>query len=461
MTAKDRESRGSVLIVDDEAVAVENLAHLCRKEGYRVTTRSSGAGAISILEKKPFDVVLTDLRMEKVDGMAVLRRVRELYPDTEVILITGYATLDSAVTAMRAGAYHYVTKPFRLDEVRQILQQALEKVWLKKENQRLREQLANKSSRVEIITCDPAMERLLETAIQVADVPTTVLVTGESGTGKELLARFIHEHSKRREAVFQGINCGAFQEELLANELFGHEKGSFTGAHEARPGLIEAASGGTLFLDEIAEMSQAMQVKLLRVIQEREVLRLGATRPIPVNIRLIAATHRDLEKEVVAGNFREDLYYRLNVVELHLPPLSQRRSDIPLLAYYFLHKHVASMGRQVEEIDDEAMAVLLDYDYPGNIRELENIIERSVALSRGNHIGLADLPAVLTEHSVRVIRKEKGRLPTLAEREEEYIRYVLERCGGNRTRAAAILGIDRVSLWRKLKRYGMDVVHAN
>ena len=453
---KSTSNIGRILIVDDEATAVENLAHVCRKEGYEVTTRMSGMGALEILEKKQFDIVLTDLKMEKVDGMAVLRQVKEHTPETAVILITGYATLDSAVAAMKAGAFHYIAKPFRLDEVREVVRNALELVNLKRENQQLKQQLTNSRSGASIITQDVIMQRLLETARQVASTDTNVLITGESGTGKELLAKFIHAHSDRSEAQFQAVNCGALQEDLLANELFGHEKGAYTGATESRKGLIEAANGGSLFLDEIAEMSLGMQVKLLRVIQEREVQRLGSNQTIPVNIRLIAATHRDLRDEIAAGRFRQDLYYRLNVIGLHLPPLAERRDDVPLLAFYFLRKHAARMNRAVDDIDSAAIAVLLDYDYPGNIRELENIIERGVALAQEGHLTVANLPVTLVEHTVQVVRKESGNLPTLVEREADYIRYVLERSGQNRTRAAKVLGIDRVSLWRKLKKYGME-----
>jgi DNA-binding NtrC family response regulator len=445
-----------ILIVDDEPPAVTNLAHVCRKEGYEVTTRTSGAGALEALENEQFDLVLTDLRMEKVDGMAVLKRARELNPDQVVILITGFATLDSAIEAMKAGAYHYVAKPFRLDEVREVIAKALELVRLRRENRDLKQKLAGGGSGASIITQDAGMQRLLDMAEQIAIADTNVLITGESGTGKELMARHIHEQSHRRDGPFQAVNCGALQEDLLANELFGHEKGAYTGAGEARPGLIEAADGGTLFLDEIAEMTLAMQVKLLRVIQEREVQRLGSTRIIPVDIRLIAATHRDLHDAVAAGRFREDLYYRLDVVRLHLPPLADRRDDIPLLAYYFLRKHAARLGKDVDDIDPDAMSVLSEYGYPGNIRELENIIERAVTLMHHRHLTTADLPTSLVENSVQVVREVEGRLPTLAEREEDYIRYVLERAGQNRTQAAKILGIDRVSLWRKLKKYGMS-----
>lgn len=447
---------GQILIVDDEATAVENLAHVCRKEGYEVTTRTSGNGAIEALEKHRFDVVLSDLRMEKVDGMDILRMAAKLDPETAVVLITGYATLDSAVEAMKAGAFHYIAKPYRLDEVREVVRNAMEFVNLKRENRRLKEQLTIIRSGSSIITQDRVMLRLLETARQIAPTDTNVLITGESGTGKELLAKFIHSHSKRSEKKFQALNCGALQEDLLANELFGHEKGAYTGASEARQGLIEATNGGTLFLDEIAEMSLGMQVKLLRVIQEREVLRVGAITANPVDIRLLAATHRNLRDEVSVGRFREDLFYRLDVVELHLPPLAERREDIPLLAFYFLHKHALRMDRVVDDIDSDVISALLDYDYPGNIRELENIIERGVALSQEKQLTRASLPATFAAYEINVVREESGRLPSLAEREADYIRYVLEQSDQNRTRASKVLGIDRVSLWRKLKKYGME-----
>ena len=449
-------SFGRILIVDDEATAVENLAHVCRKQGHEVTTRTTGKGALDALETSIFDVVLTDLKMEKVDGMAILHRARELNPETAVILITGYATLDSAVEAMKGGAFHYIAKPFRLDEVREVVRNALELVKLKRENRLLKEHLTNHHGGPTIITRDAIMQRLLETARQIAPTDSNILISGESGTGKELLAHYIHNHSNRSEKKFQALNCGALQEELLANELFGHEKGAYTGATEPREGLIEATKGGTLFLDEIAEMSLGMQVKLLRVIQEREVQRLGSSVATPVDIRLIAATHRDLRAEVAAGRFRQDLYYRLDVIGLNLPPLAERRNDIPLLAYYFLRKYAARMNRTVEDIDSAAMSALLDYDYPGNIRELENIIERGVALAREGQLTMANLPANFAEYAVHVVREESGHLPTLAERELDYINYVLERYGQNRTRAAKVLGIDRVSLWRKLKKYGLE-----
>ncbi len=448
---------GKLLIVDDEKIALKNLEHVLKKEGYEVAATQSGANALALLEKQPFDVVLTDLRMEKVDGMQVLKKCRESWPDSEVIMITGFATLESAVEAMKHGAFYYIAKPFRLDEVRKVVAEALEKIRLKRENRELREQIESYQGKVKIITQDTAMQRLLEMARQVAPTDCNVLITGESGTGKELFARYLHCHGSRVSGPFLAVNCGAFNEELLSNELFGHEKGAFTGAASDKKGLIETASGGTLFLDEITEMSPAMQVKLLRVIQEREVLRLGGTEPLKVDVRFIAATNRDLQESMKNGSFRQDLYFRLNVVNLHIPPLSQRKEDIPLLSYFHLKKFSTLMKKEVQEISPEAMALLKVYDFPGNVRELENIIERGVAISSGNSIEVAHLPDDLRELSIRTFRRKDGKIPSLEEQEKDYIRWVLLESNGNQTLAAQILGIDRVSLWRKLKRYELEM----
>jgi DNA-binding NtrC family response regulator len=444
---------GRLLIVDDEKVALRNLEHVMKKEGYEVVATQSGGNALAHLDKQEFDLVLTDLRMEKVDGMQILQKCRASHPDTEVILITGYATLESAVEAMKHGAYYYIAKPYRLDEVRKVVAEALAKVRLRRENQALREQVESYQGKVRIITQNADMQRLLDMARQIAPTDCNVLITGESGTGKELFARYLHHHSKRDGGPFVAINCGAFNEELLANELFGHVKGAFTGAQGDKPGLIAAAHGGTLFLDEITEMSPAMQVKLLRVLQEREVLPLGATRPQAVDVRVVAATNRNVIEMVKDGGFRQDLYFRLNVVNLLIPPLSRRREDIPLLAYHFLKKCAARMGRNVTEIATDALDLLKAYDFPGNVRELENIIERGVAISSGGSIDTGSLPDDLRELAIRTFRKKEGRLPSLEEQERDYIHWVLQEAGGNQTLAAQILGIDRVSLWRKLKRY--------
>ncbi|HUJ18231.1 MAG TPA: sigma-54 dependent transcriptional regulator [Nitrospirota bacterium] len=445
-----------LLIIDDERVALRNLEHVMKKEGYDVTGTQSGANALKLLEGQHFDVVLTDLRMEKVDGMEILKRCRELYPDTEVIMITGFATLESGVDAMKHGAFYYIAKPFKLDEVRKVVKEAVEKVSLKKENEHLREQLEHYRGRVKIITQDPAMQRLLDTARQIGPTDCNVLISGESGTGKELFARYLHVSSKRAEGPFFAINCGAFNEELLTSELFGHEKGSFTGANAFKKGLIEMATGGTLFLDEITEMPASMQVKLLRVIQEREMIRVGGTEQIKVDVRLVAATNRNIQDAIKEGAFRQDLYFRLNVVTLHIPPLSERKDDIPLLSYYFLKKYAVIMKKDVNDISQDVIGLLLGYDFPGNVRELENIIERGVALATGNAIELAHLPEDLRELNIRTFRKKEGKIPSLEEQETAYIKWVLNEVGGNKTLASQILGIDRVSLWRKLKKYGLE-----
>ncbi|MBF0506802.1 MAG: sigma-54-dependent Fis family transcriptional regulator [Nitrospirae bacterium] len=444
-----------ILIIDDEKVALNNLEHVMKREGYHVTGTQSGQNALKLLYEQHFDVVLTDLKMEKVDGMEILKRSRELHPDTEVIMITGYATLKSAVDTIKHGAFYYVAKPFKLDEVRQVVKEALEKVRLKRENIQLREQIETYEGKVKIITQDPSMHRLLDTARQIAPTDCNVLISGESGTGKEIFAKFIHHNSTRSKGPFFAVNCGAFTEELLSNELFGHEKGAFTGAMTMKKGLIEMASEGTLFLDEITEMPASMQVKLLRVIQEKEMLRLGATAPVKVNVRFIAATNRDISDAIKSGSFRQDLFFRLNVVSLYIPPLCERKEDIHILSYYFLSKYATLMKKPISEIAPDVIALLMNYDFPGNVRELENVIERGVALSNGASIEVAHLPEDLRELSIKTFRKKRGKIPSLEDQELTYIQWVLGEVGGNKTLAAQILGIDRVSLWRKLKRFGL------
>lgn len=444
-----------LLVVDDEPIALRNLERVLAKEGYQVSTASSGQSALRQLRQKPVDVVLTDLKMEKIDGLDVLRRCREIDPDVEVILITGYAAVETAIEAMKQGAYHYLAKPFKLEEVRKVVAEAAEKVALKKENRRLRERIESFRDRVDIVTQDPGMLRILDTARDVGGTDCNILVTGESGTGKELVARYIHRHSRRSGAVFLAVNCGAFTEELLTNELFGHEKGAFTGANSLKKGIIEMTSGGTLFLDEITEMPPSMQVKLLRVIQEKEMLRVGGTEPVSVDVRFVAATNRDAQEAVKNGAFRQDLYFRLNVVSLRIPPLSDRKDDIPLLAYYFLKKYSLLMKKPVSEISEDVIALLMNYGFPGNVRELENVVERGVALANGSIIETAHLPEDLKELTIKTFRKKEGRIPSLEEQEEAYIKWVLNEAAGNKTLASQLLGIDRVSLWRKLKKYGL------
>jgi DNA-binding NtrC family response regulator len=443
---------GRLLVVDDERIALDNLRHVFAKAGYEVSATTSGARALALLDEESFDAVLTDLRMEKVDGLAILRACRERGLDAEVIVITGHASAESAVAAMREGAFYYVAKPFRLDEVRKVVAEAVEKTRLKRENRQLRERVEHYAGRGTIVTQDETVLRLLDTARQIAPTDCNVLVLGETGTGKELLARYVHQCSRRGQQPFTAVNCGAFTEELLAGELFGHVKGAFTGAVADRRGLIESAAGGTLFLDEITEMTPAMQVKLLRVLQEREVLRVGATSPVAVDVRVVAATNRDLQEAVKSGAFRQDLYFRLNVVALELPPLRRRRGDIPLLSAHFLRKYAALMGKEVTAVAPEALDLLMNLDLPGNVRELENLIERGVAVTSSNRIEAAALPQELRAPPAHPAI-EGDTVLTLEEMERNYIRWVLDTAGGNQQLAAQRLGIDRVTLWRKLKRY--------
>ena len=445
-----------ILIVEDEFIARENLDHILQKEGYQTLALDSGVKALKELEKNEFDLVMTDLRMQQVDGMQVLERTRELYPDTEVIMITGYATVTTAVEAMQKGAYHYLAKPYKIDEVRILVRQALERRWLKQEVIELRQQIQTQKGIPQLIGKTPKMEALKNLIAQIAPTDSTVLVLGETGTGKELVAKAIHHLSTRSERRFLAINCGSFTEELLAHELFGHEKEAFTGARGVKKGLLEVAIKGTIFLDEIGEMSLSMQAKLLRVLQDRTFFRVGGTTEVPVDIRILAATNKDLKNEVEKGTFRQDLYYRLAVITVEVPPLSERKDDIPLLSQHFLEKFSTAQGKQVEKISHDVMDILMSYAFPGNVRELENIIERAVTLTSGDTVETSQLPADLREQRFDIRRRPKTEFLTLEENEKEYIGWVLEQVNGNKTKAAEILGIDRVSLWRKLKRYSMD-----
>ena len=445
--------KARILIVEDELIARENLDHVLTKEGYDTVAVESGMRAFQELEKGDFDLVMTDLRMQQVDGLQVLDRTKEIAPDTEVIMITGYATVSTAVEAMQKGAYHYLAKPYKIDEVRILVKKALEKRFLKQEVTELKKQVELHQGVPLIIGKSPKIVELKKTIQQIAPTDCNVLILGETGTGKELVAKAIHHLSPRSEKRFLAINCGAFSEELLANELFGHEKEAFTGARGVKKGLLEVAPGGTILLDEIGDMPMSMQVKLLRVLQDKTLIRVGGTTEIPVDIRLIAATNKDLKREVEHGTFRQDLYYRLNVVTLSAPPLAERRDDIPLLCQHFLGKFAEAQGKQITGISAEVMDILMSYEFPGNIRELENIIERAVTLSAGPTITVEHLSPDMQQRLFQVQRRQKRDFLTLEENEKEYITWVLSQVNGNKTRAAEIMGIDRVSLWRKMKRY--------
>jgi DNA-binding NtrC family response regulator len=449
-------NKSRILVVDDEAIARENLEHILRKEGYDVATADSGMSALKKLANTEFDLVMTDLKMKQVDGMEVLARTREQCPDTEVVMLTAYATVATAIEAMQKGAYHYIPKPYKIDEVRMIAKRALEKKALKDELRVLKRDRYRRVGIPFIIGKSSKLQELVALVGQIAPTDCNVLIFGETGTGKELFARAIHHQSGRAEERFLAFNCGAFTEELLSNELFGHEKDAFTGATSTKIGLLEAANRGTVFLDEIGDMPPSMQVNLLRVIEERSLLRVGSTQPIKVDIRIVAATNKDLNKEVETGGFRKDLFYRLNVVSLHIPPLAERRDDVPLLAHHFLGRYAEAQKKSIKGFSDEAMEVLMNYEYPGNIRELENIVERAVVLCNEEEILAKHLPQELGQYALKVYRQASQRFPTLEENEVEYVSWVLKRVDGNKTRAAEILGIDRVSLWRKLKRWGLD-----
>lgn len=448
--------KSRILIVDDEEITLENLEHVLKKEGYEVAAVSSGVQALKHLEASPFDLVLTDLKMKKVDGMEILEKVKQRHPDTEVIMITGYATVSSAIEAMKKGAFHYVAKPFKLDEIRLVVARAIKKKRLQDENRELKHQLTIQGNAPLIIGKSKNILEIKRFIQQIAPSDCNVIITGESGTGKELVAQSIHHYSLRATKRFVAVNCGAFTEELVANELFGHEKEAFTGALSTKIGLLETANGGTVFLDEVGDMPLSMQVKLMRVIQEREVIRLGDTKPIAINVRFVSATNKDLKKAITEGSFRQDLYYRLNVVSLHMPTLMERKEDIPLLTYYFLDKYARAGNKAVKEISLDALEILTSYSYPGNVRELENIMERAVALAGQETIELKDLPFDLQQMEIHTFRRRENQLLTLEEREKEYIQWILQQMDGNKSRTAEVLGIDRVSLWRKLKKYGLE-----
>ena len=444
-------NQARILIVDDDDIARKNFTRILQREGFDVSTAETGSSALERLAQRSCDVVMTDLVMEDVNGLELLSRIKNQFPETEVILITGYASIPTAIEAIKKGAYHYIEKPVRPAEMVHLARQAVEK-------KRLREQIVKLEARIKgdleepiLIGQSRQMVEAIKLMKQIAKVDCNVLITGESGTGKELAASMIHYHSPRRNRRFLAINCGGFAEELLANELFGHEKDAFTGASSARAGLLETASGGTLVLDEIGDMPPSMQVKLLRAIQEQELIRVGGNRPIPIDVRVISATNQDLKKAVNAGLFRQDLYYRLNVVTIDMPPLRDRKADIPLLAHFFLRRFARQFHREITGLSEETMAVLQGYYFPGNVRELENIIEHAVAMARDDTISVKDLPSDFSEIGVFSFEKPNSQVMPLREMERKYIEWVLRRVGRNKTQASRLLGIDRSSLWRHLK----------
>jgi two-component system response regulator PilR (NtrC family) len=453
--------RGRILVVDDERSMQEFLEIFFRREGYDVMTAGSADEALLCLENDDFDIVITDMQMPGKSGLELLHEAREVSPETVVIVITAFASTDSAIAAMRDGAYDYITKPFKVDQIRVVVEKALEKKLLATENRRLRTELRGQARSRNIIGTSAAIQRVFDLIAQVADTKTNVLISGESGTGKELVARAIHDQSDRREEVMVSINCGAIPENLLESELFGHVRGSFTGAVQNKEGLFETASSGTLFLDEIGELSASLQVKILRAIQEKVIRRVGGTADVRVDVRILAATNRKLEDEVAQGRFREDLYYRLNVIQVELPPLRERVEDIPLLANHFMEKYCAEVGKEVSGVPPEVMHELTSYAYPGNVRELENVIERAVALSRGTEISLDVLPPTVLDRteakpSARITDSGVNLDELVNEYERSLLQEALRMSSGVKKRAAKLLGISFRSFRYRHEKLGMD-----
>ena len=450
-----RIDKPALLIVDDERNTREGLERAL-SDRYQVWLAEDAAKATAILETHPINVMLTDLRMPGDDGMKLLRRAMSLPHPPVVIIMTAYGSIEGAVEAMQAGAYHYITKPVNLDELELVLQRALSARRIESENVNLRSQLEKKFGMENIIGQSPAIWQVLETVQQVAPTRATVLITGETGTGKELVAHAIHNLSPRKNGPFVAVHAAALPTNLLESELFGHERGAFTGAFERREGRFELADGGTLFLDEISELEPAMQVKLLRVLEERQFERLGGLKTISVDVRLVAASNRDLKQLASEGKFRDDLYYRLGVVTLRLPPLRERREDIPLLVRAFLDEFSRENNKNARELTPDAMNILMAYDWPGNVRELRNAIEQMVVLARGEKLTMRDVPANIRGGAdltkISVVRTGM----TVEDAEKQLIIQALKETGGNRTTAAKKIGISRRTLHRKLKHYGLE-----
>jgi DNA-binding NtrC family response regulator len=441
--------RASLLIVDDEFVVRDSLSKWFRQDGYRVETAEDAAAALRVMDKGPWDIVLLDIKMPGMGGLELQKRIKEIDPTSTIVMITAFASVESAVQALKEGAFDYVTKPVDPDHLSHLVQNALRQKSLSHENVRLREHISTLLMPDEIVGDSPQMKKVVEMASSVAQTDTTVMIRGESGTGKELIARIIHVNSPRKFFPIIAVNCGAVPESLLESELFGHEKGAFTGAQYKRKGKFELADGGSIFLDEVGTISPRMQVQLLRVIESKHFTRVGGTESIKSDFRVICATNRDLEQAVKEGAFREDLYYRLNVFTISLPPLRERRSDIPPLVQHFVRKYSQAMNKAVTSVDPSALDLLIRYSWPGNVRELENVIERAMVLAAPPTIKSCDLP-------FQVLQSE----PTadgdsLEAIERAHIVNILARNAWNITRSASVLGIDRVTLYNKIAKYGL------
>ena len=438
-----------ILIAEDEAISRKHLTYALEKEGHAVTGAKDGMEAFALFDRNAYDVVIADIKMPNMDGLALLEKIKEKDPDMDVIIITGFGSIESAVDAMKKGASEYITKPFNLDELHIKIRKVLEKKRIEKENTALKISLGI-DQELPFIAKSRSMQRVVEVVKSITNSDCNVLLTGESGVGKGLIARIIHHTGPQKEKPFLGLNCAIFTEELLASELFGHEKGAFTGAVVAKKGLLEIADTGTLFLDEIAEMTPTLQAKLLKVIEDREFMRVGGTRAIRVDVRFIAATNQNLSTLIKEGKFREDLYYRLNVMDIYIPPLRERKGDITPLTRHFLQKYAKKENKKISDFGKEAMDTLLSYGFPGNVRELENIIERAVILEKSSMIRMESLPQTIKLFEVETI--SPNRVRTIDELNREYAEKILDFVDHNRSKAAELLGISRTSLWRILKK---------
>jgi DNA-binding NtrC family response regulator len=444
--------RARVLVVDDEEIIRESLGGWLSQDGLTVETAVDGPSAVERLKTGPWAIALVDLKMPGMDGLQVLQEAKRLRPETAVVVMTAYATVDTAVSAIKLGAYDYLMKPFDPEELSLMIQKILSQQQLVHDNEVLRKALKREYGFHDIVSKSPAMQQVFELARAAAPSSSTVLILGESGTGKEVLSRAIHKESPRKDGPFVAISCAALTETLLESELFGHERGAFTGANVRRKGKFEAASGGTLFLDEIGDISPKLQVDLLRVLEERKLQRVGGNEPVEVDVRVIAATHRDLRKLAGEGKFREDLFYRLNVIPIQLPPLRDRKEDVPLLVEHFLETLAVELDKRLEGVSADALAALMAHSWPGNVRELRNVLERGAVVAQGSVIQVADLGL---RAAAAGAPGPSGRTepPSLDEIERRHVVEVLSFTGGNVTQAARILGIDRVTLYNKMRRY--------
>jgi DNA-binding NtrC family response regulator len=444
-----------ILIVEDEAPMCELLMSFFTEKGYKVESVQDGEEAVARLEEQDYALVITDIKLPGMSGLELLARMRMDWPDSVVIIMTAFSSISSAVEAMKLGAEDYIGKPFQLDELAITVEKALERRSLRREVRELRAEVRDRYNFSNIVGRSKPMQQLFEVIKRIAARrDASALIIGSTGTGKELVARAIHYNSDRKDAPFTPINCSAIPETLLESELFGHQKGAFTGAHETRRGLLEEAQGGTVFLDEINTLSQNLQVKLLRVLQERVVRRVGGRENIPIDIRLASASNQDLEEAVKRGEFRQDLFYRLNVVPVRLPDLKDRREDIPLLVHHFLQKFANQIGEPVRRFSSDAMRILMTHTWPGNVRELENAVEHALTMGSGEILGVEDLPASVTSPERDIVEEAVLDNSTLAEVERRYILRILEKMDGHQIRTAQVLGIDRRTLYRRLRQYG-------